>query len=209
MIVSLNEIEAIVYKAVRGAGYAWGLAEDAARAARCLAAADQPWSPSLLRLLNDDRIASPVLDGDTLSPPTGGTRLSPLIAGPAACDLLTPGVAIRVQDAAEPVWVLAAASARASASEHVRVTWNGGEVIVAPTGFAGPIARVADSRRATLTLTLVPAVAIPAFPPNATDGVFVDDGDLAALAAFEARTYVPESERSRLAGAGAGLSDND
>jgi hypothetical protein len=208
MIVSLNEIEAIVYKAVRGAGYSWGLAEDATRAARCIADAGLPWSPSLLRLLNEVAAVPPVLRGETLSPPPGGAPLSPLIAGPAASDLLAPGVTVRVIDVAEPVWVLAAMSARATASEHVQVTWKGGEVIVAPSGFPHRC-DLADARRATLSLTLVPATALPNFPASGMDGVFVDDGDLAALAAFEARTYVPESELSRLAGAGAGLSDND
>lgn len=209
MIVSLNEIEAIVYKAVRGAGYAWGLAEDAARAARCLAAQDLPWSPSLLRILIEGTATAPILDGDTLKPAPGGGPLSPLIAGPAASDLLAPGTILRVTNVAEPVWMLAAAQARATATEHVKVTSNGQEVIVAPAGFVGRCA-LADARRATLSLTLVPATMMPhRSQADIADGVFVDDGDLAALAKFEARTYVPESERSRLAGAGAGLSDND
>ncbi|NJO21709.1 MAG: DUF3726 domain-containing protein [Sphingomonadales bacterium] len=39
MIVSLNEIENLSLKACRGAGMSWGLAEEAAQAARWLAGA--------------------------------------------------------------------------------------------------------------------------------------------------------------------------
>jgi len=37
----------------------------------------------------------------------------------------------------------------------------------------------------------------------------VADGDWSEIGALAARTYVPASEQSRLAGAGAGLTDND
>ena len=39
---SLNELDAMARKAARGAGYSWGLAEEAGRATRWLAAAGLP-----------------------------------------------------------------------------------------------------------------------------------------------------------------------
>jgi len=42
-----------------------------------------------------------------------------------------------------------------------------------------------------------------------TKPIAIPDDDWSVWAAFAANTYVPESEESRLAGAGAGLNDND
>ena len=45
----------------------------------------------------------------------------------------------------------------------------------------------------------------PVRPPR----VFIRDEDMAKWQALAAKTYVPETEQSRLGGAGAGLTDND
>ena len=68
MIVSLNEIEGLSYKAARGAGMSWGLAEEAAFATRWLAVRDANWSGSLIALLERQ--------GDTAAP-----ALRELLAG--------------------------------------------------------------------------------------------------------------------------------
>lgn len=52
-----------------------------------------------------------------------------------------------------------------------------------------------------------PPAAEPAKP--ATGAVEVDDDLWSMLASFAAKTFVPATEASRIAGAGAGLSDND
>lgn len=52
-----------------------------------------------------------------------------------------------------------------------------------------------------------PPAAEPAKP--ATGAVEVDDALWSVLAGFAAKTFVPATEASRIAGAGAGLSDND
>ncbi len=48
---SLNEVEGLAGKAARGAGLAWGMAEETAKAARWLAACGLDWAPSLPALL--------------------------------------------------------------------------------------------------------------------------------------------------------------
>ena len=48
---SLNELDAMARKAARGAGYSWGLAEEAGRATRWLAAAGLPGPMCLAQLL--------------------------------------------------------------------------------------------------------------------------------------------------------------
>jgi hypothetical protein len=49
------------------------------------------------------------------------------------------------------------------------------------------------------------AFAKPVLPPR----LFIADQNIANWQALAARNYVPETEQSRLAGAGAGLTDND
>ena len=51
IVVSLAEIDAMGRKAARGAGYAWGMAEEAGRAARWLAAYRLPGPQRLAALL--------------------------------------------------------------------------------------------------------------------------------------------------------------
>ncbi len=67
--VSLNEIDAMARKAARGAGYAWGLAEEAGRAVRWLEARGLPGLAALLRHLERGapNETSPLLAGATLS----------------------------------------------------------------------------------------------------------------------------------------------
>jgi hypothetical protein len=44
---------------------------------------------------------------------------------------------------------------------------------------------------------------------NRPSRVYISDENMAKWQALAAKTYVPETEQSRLGGAGAGLTDND
>ncbi|MEO1102920.1 MAG: DUF3726 domain-containing protein, partial [Pseudomonadota bacterium] len=48
---SLNEVEALARKATRGAGYSWGMAEEAGKATRWTCAAGWPGANALAHLL--------------------------------------------------------------------------------------------------------------------------------------------------------------
>ena len=53
MNYSLNEYEALAYKAARGCGLAWGLAEEAGKAVRTLSALGLESAPILLEALEN------------------------------------------------------------------------------------------------------------------------------------------------------------
>ena len=78
MSYSLNEVEATAKRATRGAGYAWGVSEDAAKATRWLCAHDLDGVAHLARLLDAPEPNAPnSVDGDW----TGEGALCPLRTG--------------------------------------------------------------------------------------------------------------------------------
>lgn len=89
MNLSLNEIEALCKKAARGAGMSWGLAEEAAKAARWLSAQGME-GPALLAAqlrLNDGTDyaqLAPRIEADRWS--SAGRSMCPLIAGATLSD---------------------------------------------------------------------------------------------------------------------------
>lgn len=156
MTWSLNEIEALSRKAARGAGYSWGLADEAGRAVRWLEARGEPGATALLELLSwRDGKAYP-------STVPGQASVCPIVAGTMLCD----GVLLRDEIDGLPL--------HSPLLMQPFIAWLEGP------GETDPAARA-----------------------NVPTDV------AAALDAYATRTYAPATEASRLAGAGAGLSDND
>lgn len=189
MNYSLAEIAAQARKATRGAGYAWGLADEAGIAVRWLEARGLPGTEALAGLLTHQdgcdyaelrpasldgvwRCASgalcPIIAGITLSdyrfdpPPTLGTVRFPILLIPflASCGLSHP--------------IVADASLNAEADLSNSPLQPGPLDLPQPQAVSRPI-------DASVWMT---------------------------LDRFAHRTYVPASEASR-AGAGAGATDND
>lgn len=187
MICSLNEIEMLVRKAVRGAGYDWGLAEEAGKAARRLALRGHDAVAAFLGLCErfDGRLhaeRAPVsLDGIWHAP---GGLLCPLTAGVALSDFAPP----KLDTGPMAVPIIFAACAE---NAGYALDWDDP---LLPTVYR------THCRRVTEQLTVQP---IPA-------GVEVDAALWDRLDRFACRTYVPASAASRLTGAGAGtMVDND
>ena len=211
MIVSLNEIEGLSYKAARGAGMSWGLAEEAAFATRWLAVRDANWGRSLIALLErHGDTAAPALRELEMSSSRAGVAMCPIHAGAAVADLLPFNNRMTLHDVLLPVWLLPFAERIARATLNVELTWSTGVCSVradAPLPLSASelperlewlrIERRASNRTDSATRSAIPA------------GVPADPGDWAKLETWAHRTYVPASLKSRLAGAGAGLSDND
>ncbi|MCC5974755.1 MAG: DUF3726 domain-containing protein [Rubellimicrobium sp.] len=179
---SLNEIEALVLKAARGAGLPLGHAEDIAAAAPLLAAAAPGDLDQLVAALAPphDPVTLPEADPILLHAP----RIA--MAGPLILDrLMAEGgsACLRTPDA--PALMIALARAAAP---------------------AGQIATRTDGTY--LHLTMTPDQPPPG-PPTLAGPVPVPPRIWASLESLAARTLVPESEASRRSGAGAGLSDND
>lgn len=215
MIVSLNEVESLAYKAARGAGLSWGLAEEAAVAARWLARHGADWGPALADALeNSSGLRAPVADatlpiitadrGEIHCPIRTGAWLSDVIAMPISKDMH-----VTIEKVRSPV-LLAAFVARLSPSVDISagggsITWRAGRLLVTD-GFPRAVADV--------TIDLAAGAAAQTEPTSGASGSTVQLAELAAgiaarLAVLEARTYVPASAQSRLSGAGAGLADND
>ena len=209
MTFSLNEIEATAKHATRGAGYSWGLAEEAGKATRWLCAQDLDGAAGLSHLLeygfassldcHKPKALSNVWTGDEL--------LCPLITGASLSDqaatLQTNPVQIR--RLAVPLMLLPFA-ANVARSRHEVITVKCGEFVAATDGarasLSGALPETAEHLEVTLggTLTRVNPGRTRATPDPAAWDV---------LNRFAHRTYAPATEQSRLQGAGAGLSDND
>jgi hypothetical protein len=211
---SFNEVEALVTKAARGAGLPWGLAEEAARAARWLAGFDLPWPETLLALLAEPDGAEPCLttDGSGSRLTTAGDRLSPLRAGPWLVDV---GLAhpVHLAGLVAPLWLLPfAAQAAALAGRPVQLGGPGVGAIVERSRFAllaGSIERLAAAQPTEVTVATAdrwePAIA----GRERAERARVAPAAWDALERLGARTYVPATARSRALGAGAGERDDD
>ncbi len=213
---SLNEIEAHAKRAARGAGLAWGLAEEAARAARWLAAHGFG-GPALLAdvLAQNDGVShaqvAPVsLDGVWHAP---AQELCPLAAGAALNDCaerLAEGQPIQMAEVSYPLLVVPfAAWAAIHLSAPVQVRWQNlridtdGERVwlddqqhEIDTSKANELVCVTAERRKDAT-------AVPGLRGDVPLQVWDK------LDRFAQRTFAPATEASRLLGAGTGASDND
>lgn len=215
---SLNEIEATARKAARGAGYDWGLAEEAGKAARWLSARGLPGVGPLLAILqrNDGRPyrdLRPRIEGDAWHPSTD--RLCPLVAGAALSDrfeALAAGRRIRLLSASHPILLLPFLGRACTATGvPVALSWPGMKILIRKDGPCLDGHDEALEPPDPVCAIVAPAQAAADLPPRAVclQGVAQDARTWRRLEAFAARTYVPDSEESRLTGAGAGLSDND
>ena len=207
---SLNEVETIAWKAARGAGYPWGIAEEAAAAMRWLAGRGIDGCPQLASLLErtdgtnlDDWSPDP---GEIWSAPGG--VLCPMLAGAALSDharrlLQCPHEFGRM---ASPVLFLPfAAWAAARISVNLRVTWSGGSSITDGAGLA-----LQDAPGSELDSMLV---AVSGEMPEARPGAgraIPDPQAWDRLGEFACRVHAPASETSRRFGAGAvdGIDDD-
>lgn len=217
MIVSLNEIESLSLKACRGAGMSWGLAEEAAQAARWLATASLPWDQSLARLLAQrDQLTEPSLSGREIRGAIDGLPLCPIHAGAALADLLDHGTSLTLHDILEPIWLLPFAHRPARPGRNVVLTWPTGTIcfgaVVVPEISEQTTSDLATGRLDWLRAELLPEDASAtraALARGRSSERLADAASWANLEGWAARTYVPASLQSRIAGAGAGLSDND
>ena len=217
MTFSLNEIETMGKRAARGAGLAWGLAEEAGKAARWLAARGLPGAGELGEVLTrHDGVAyedlAPTIADGVWTAPSG--RLCPLIAGPALCDrasLLAAGETVELGATAQPLLLVPyLAGAAKLAGTALEISWAGVALVVTAGGFTF------DGDRAALTARSVPDVRCRRADGNVTgmdiaepNAAAVDAETWSRLEAFAQRTYAPATETSRLVGAGAGLIDSD
>ena len=205
MSFSLNEVEATAKKAARGAGYSWGLAEEAGKATRWLCAQGLEGCGALAALLQEPRHETPTRKGAVWS---GPGALCPLITGAALSDFaadLANGP-IRLVEVAQPQLLLPFA---AGAARHLGAALTlSCDTLTARTDGAGVDLANIPAPPGTSDVTVSVGGAMASTLPNHTRAA-PDPAIWAILTGFAARTYAPATDASRRLGAGAGLSDND
>ena len=213
---SLNEIESLARKAARGSGLSWGLAEEAGRSTRWLCAMDLPGADCLAGLLQQNDGA----DYTSLCPEGSGTAwaapggiLCPLITGAALCDRaaeLACGRRITLADTAYPLLLyphVATAADRTGAA--LRLSWPG-VLLTRKAGVSTISARDGAAAAAAVDgVDISIAAEYPGIPVKRAFRGDISPQTAGILKEFAHRTYAPETEESRLGGAGAGLTDND
>ncbi|MEL6766031.1 MAG: DUF3726 domain-containing protein [Pseudomonadota bacterium] len=196
---SLSEIDAQCRKAARGAGCAFGLAEEAGKAARWLSQYGLPGAEAVSALLSAERQCA-----------CGGG------AGPACALRFGASCADRVRmfadgeqvtaEVAQPLVVVGILGrAAAAARRRVALEWSGVRALCGPEGLAVDGAGGLLSENACVRI----AVGTPAFlgRPASPAGRWVEAEAWERLEAYAARTYAPATEASRRLGAGAAESD--
>lgn len=208
---SLGEIEAETRKAVRGAGLSWGIAEEAGKALRWLAARGCDALPALAGLLDahDAGAVAARIEVGAEGAWHGGDRpLCPLTLGAALADH-AHCLPVAAGAVLAPLLLLPfVARAAQQRRQALSLSWSTGALTL--DGSGEPAGRFDG-----LSVDLVPQVRCewaplaPQIPAPAARPCGVDPSAWQRIAAFAQRTYVPASEISRLRGAGAGLIDND
>ncbi len=213
MSYSLNEIQALCTRAARGAGSPWGMAQDAGRAARCLAQAGLPGATLLAGLLEiidgaDISDFSPKLLHDEIWRAPHG--LSPLAAGAALSDTasrLNMGQGVTLENLHFPLLLaLFLRDAARQIAHPIMAEWPGGRVVTDGGNLAanGKVLETPQAERCVISRSQVP------FTPLSTTFRATPSAEvLSRLNSFAQRTYAPATEESRNRGAGAGNSDND
>lgn len=176
---SINEICGMVLKAARGAGVPLGHCEDLAKAAGYMAATD----PAALHVIAD--ILAVQSHQPSVNMQGDALRIqggSVALAGPMAVDAIRTGVnKVTIAKARAHVVVFAFFAVHGIAISH---RFDDADLIVSKSDQTAPV--IPDARP-----------------------VFVSDQLWQVFNNYAAKTYVPATEASRIAGAGAGLTDND
>ncbi|MDA4845601.1 DUF3726 domain-containing protein [Hoeflea poritis] len=210
MTLSMNEVEATAKRAARGAGYSWGLAEEAGKATRWLCERDVDGCAALAVLLQAFDCAreadwSPLAEGSHWQAPGG--NLCPLLAGAALSDHardLQVGALVFGATLAPVLLLPFAASCAAQSQGIVSVGLPNARAVT--DGDALAIDGVFPERAENMEIHMGGEIAAPAARRSrAAPGSDM----LQILDRFARRTFAPATEQSRLSGAGAGLSDND
>lgn len=210
MTLSLNEIEATAKKATRGAGYPWGLAEEAGKATRWLCAHDLEGCAALAGLLNridraDIMEVSPVA-GDTVWTAIGGS-LCPVATGAAISDRAheISEKETRLGEIIRPI-LLAPFAAYVAQQIGMTVQVKFQEAEFCTDGEQISLNGRPQEVSSWASIAVGGAIDNPTKRCQRCDP---DADDWKTLTVFAHRTYAPATKESRIKGAGAGLSDND
>jgi len=191
---SLNEIQSLAQKAARGAGYDFGLAEDAGQAVRWLLARDLPGADALLTACDVSGRAA--------------TEHCPLTVGCAWSDGLFETKDSTPRSVASPLLLVPFLSWTAQRTQtSLCASWPGAAFALSPDGGVKLRGQTVNPKGAEVRVeTAIPEGLIELHEGHRAS---VDCAIYVALGELAGRTYAPSTEASRQSGAGAGLTDND
>ena len=216
--LSQNETESLCLKAARGAGFSWGLAEEAGLAAGALAAQGIDGTESLLSFLTEKLAMA--ASGGTPRPMPGHwqspdqSTLCPITLGAALCDAaLLPdgpfGQDTRLDPVAYPILLLPfLVRAAQISSKTVVIDWQGGQVGIAANGAFDRQAAMRWTQMKDLAMILRQATDLKIEQGFSTGLPAISTATLDGLNALALKTTVPATDASRR-GAGSAAADND
>ena len=215
MEFSLNETEGLCKRAARGAGLSWGLAEEAGKAARWLAAVGLPGPALLAAELEQvdgqryDALAPSAIEGMWAAP---GGVMSPLIAGAALSDLaddIAAGRAFLLGPTSYPLLLTPfVANAAKACGMTVMLGWQEVKMLIAPGGFSINGSKSYVQTQFTRWVRCLRTSRRVAEETPRLPCLTVDEAVWRHLESFAQRTFAPATEQSRRAGAGGAVGDD-
>ena len=215
MHFSLNELEATGKRAARGAGLSFGLAEEAGKALRWLAAQGLPGPTILASHLawldgRSYRDLVPISTARTWRAPLGA--LCPLIAGAALADraaAISAGRTVLLGPVRYPLLLTPFVAGVAKATGvPISLAWNGLTATLDDcVQLAGDQAAIEADQADAVCCRRAPER--PRSGDRPMQGATVDLVTWERLQAFAQRTFAPATDASRTAGAGGGSIDQD
>lgn len=220
---AIGETESLVLKAYRGAGLSWGLAQEAANTAAWMAMRGLPVLDEFAKLVQQiDKVDSALLSPDVSvltewCNPSG--RLCPVIAGCAFAESrlaqhhLKSGV--QIKGVLQPLIMIGFIARVANQLrrnlivEDVDAEFS--YELLAEGGVYSPGMDCQSGGPSKSDLVIHESMSKPQIvdPPSVYQRANASVDTLEILERFAYRTYVPATDESRNAGAGAGLLDND
>jgi hypothetical protein len=203
---SLNEIQSMAKRAARGSGCSWGIAEEAGFAARWLSKQGLPGVALMARTLQkpDGRrmvTSKPVWLSDA--------PICPLHGGAALLDRAKTLAQHRVTfgPTRDPVILAAFASGLSGMIlQPVLLRFSNGTLCCDNGVLYGTLVHTAMTQEVIFEIAPNPDLPVLTTPDTGQD---IDPADWAILEELAQNTYAPATDASRIAGAGAGTSDND
>lgn len=209
---SLNELDALVRKAARGCGLSWGLAEEAGKAARIIAAVQADLLTSLADMFEASINQSNDIETHGAKWEVGAAcPANPIVLGTAICDhvfkLRDGSLQIDGTIAEQGLLLPFLATASRLCQHPLHVTTETGVFSCTADGWAPDAAAILAGEK-TITIEIASdGNQIGRAKP--VRGVALSDPLRKRFEQLAHCTYVLSSVESRAKGAGAGLNDND
>ena len=202
---SLGETAALAAKAVRGAGMPWGFADETGVAVSWLQACGIPGLSALCRYLKWRENGRLTRWPDR---PAGKSCYCPIALGTAYMDGVLPAT-ITIENVREPVLMLPFIAKR-NTDQPMQVDLGGMSIHLSEDGVFSPYldtALLINQANCSINPATDTAAITPYELTQRVPSYFF--GCVTVLDEFAKKTYAPATNESRMAGAGAGLNDND